>query len=89
MDHWVDTIAPEKKRKTKKKQINTYSWSFFWQKMQISTFLHIGALNFYSRVLRYAEYDGVIFIKIIWLLWGVSSFFGNKANFLRLVFFDG
>jgi len=34
-DHWVDIINPEKKEKKKR--------SFFWQKIQNSEFMQIGA----------------------------------------------
>ena len=56
-------------------------WSLFWQKMQNSTFLLIGAWNFHSKVLWYAESDDVIFIKILCLLWGVSPFFQKPGKF--------
>jgi hypothetical protein len=72
-----------------KEKTNTHPWSFFWQKIQNSTFLQIGAWNLYSRVLWYAEIDGVIFIRVLWPLGGVSPFFENQANFLRPVTIDG
>ena len=37
----------------------------------------IEAWNFYSGVLRYAEFDGAIFVKVLWLLEGVSPIFYN------------
>ena len=40
-------------------------------------------------VLWYAESDGVIFVKILQLLGVFPPIFLNKANFLRLVTFDG
>jgi hypothetical protein len=74
-------------KKTKK---NMHLWSFFWQKkIQNSTFLQIGAWNFYGRVLWYVESDGVILIKVLWLIGDVSPFFQKKANLLRCVTFDG
>ena len=42
------------------------------KKIQNSTFLQIGAWNLHSMVLWYVESDGVIFVKIIWLLRGFS-----------------
>jgi hypothetical protein len=41
-------------------------------------------------ILGYAEFDGLIFIKIPSFLWGVSPplFFENQAKFLRLAAFD-
>jgi len=66
-DHWVNTIILGEKNR----QINTHPSSFFWQKIQNSTFLKIGAWNIYSRILWHAESHGVIFIKITWLLGGV------------------
>ena len=47
-----------------------------------------GSLNPYSRVLRCVEYIGVVFIKIPWLLGGLSPIFWNHWNLLRLVAFD-
>jgi hypothetical protein len=74
----------------KKKKIKMHPWSFSGKKIQNSTFLKIGAWNFYSRVLWYAESDDVIFIKVLSLLGVVSLFFfENKANFLRRLTFDG
>ena len=46
------------------------------------------SLNCCYRVLWYAEYDGVIFVKILWRLGVFPPIFQNKANFLRLVTFD-
>jgi hypothetical protein len=50
-------------------------WSSFWQKIQNSTFLQIGAWNLYRNILWYAETDGVIFIRILWFLGGILPFF--------------
>ena len=33
------------------------------------------SLKFYNKVLWYAEYDGVIFVNILWLSGGVSPLF--------------
>ena len=49
-----------------------------------STFLHIGAWNIESHVHWYAESDGVVFVKVLWLS-GFFPFFENKANFVGLV----
>ena len=38
-------------------------------------------LNFYIKVLWYAESDDVIFIKIVWLLGGVSPYFQTWGKF--------
>ena len=62
-----------------------HPWSFFWQKIQNTTCLQIGAWNLYSRVFWYAESDGMIFIKILWLFWGDSTFFRKSGNFLRSI----
>ena len=49
----------------KKKQINTLEIPIFVDYFR----------NFFYRVLWYAECDGVIFVKILWLLGGVAPYF--------------
>ena len=49
--------------------------------MRNSTFMSIRALNFYNKVLWYAESDGVIFVKIVWLLGGISPYFLKWGKF--------
>ena len=49
----------------------------------------MGAWNLYSSVLWYAEFDGLIFIKILLLSGVVSPFFDSKANFVSFVTIDG
>ena len=52
-----------------KKIINKHtSMIFLLEKIRNSTYLQIRAWNLYSRVLWYAEFDGVIFIDMIRLL---------------------
>jgi hypothetical protein len=63
------------------KKTNTRPWSFFWQQIQNSTFLHIGAWNLYSRVLWYAESYGVTF----WSL----DILGVSPPFQKLDIFSG
>ena len=60
---------------------NTHPWSVFWQKIRNPTFLLIGAWNFYSTVLWYVEFDGVIFVKVVRLLGGVFSLFSKMRQF--------
>ena len=50
------------------------------QMIQESTLLQIGAWNLYIRVLWYAESNGLILIKIIGFLLGVSFLLENQAN---------
>ena len=70
-------------KKQKNKQINTQPWSVFWHKIRNSTFLWIGAWKFGEMVLWYAECDGGIFVKILWLLGGISSYFLKERKCSR------
>jgi len=62
-----------------------HPWSFFSlsgkKKLQNSTFLKIGPWNVCSRVFWHVDSDFGIFIKINWLLGGVSSFFQKSRTF--------
>ena len=82
-------MKKKKKQKWKKKTKHTTVIFRLAKKIQNFIFLQIGAWNLQNKVLWYAESDGVIFIKILWLLRVYSPFLENKANILGLVAFDG
>ena len=76
MDHWVDTITPWEKKTKKKTNKHASVICLLAKKCKIPHFIF-----FYNKVLWYAESDGVIFVKIVWLLGGISPYFLKWGKF--------